>query len=466
MRLDKYFAAFDLGTSKIVGVIGQRNHDNTITIQAIEKEESLSSMKRGCIQNLDEVASKIKRIIKKLNNQVQPDISRVYISIGGQSVRSIDCTSSLFLGTADVISDATIEQLKNNSRNQQPEAVEVLEIVENYYLVDGEKVTEPIGREASEIEASHKVIVSRPAVYKNIIKCFEEKVDIEIAETLPAPLAAATAILSDAEIARGCALVDFGAGTTTVSVYKDGALAHLAVIPFGGNHITMDIAALGLSESDAEKLKLSQGSAKYDDTADSKILKQQVAIANDGSKIEMQKLHYTIEARIEEILLNVGAQIDQAGFSRHQLEAGIIIIGGASQLKNLPSLMTEKLGMDVRKGILPKTISIANAEVGALSGLNIVAGLLMMAKVNCSSYVEPVAAPPVKEVKPEIQPEFETIAETPIAQPVEQDEIIIKETKRPQKEEEEEYIPKKPTKEKHKKSGLLEGIGRLFSLDD
>ena len=128
--------------------------------------------------------------------------------------------------------------------------------------------------------------------------------------------------------------------------------------------------------------------------------------------------------------------------------------------------MTEKLGMDVRKGILPKTISIANAEVGALSGLNIVAGLLMMAKVNCSSYVEPVAAPPVKEVKPEIQPEFETIAETPIAQPGEQDEIIIKETKRPQKEEEEEYIPKKPTKENPKKSGLLEGIGRLFSLDD
>ncbi|MGL5773435.1 MAG: hypothetical protein ACRCX1_11720, partial [Bacteroidales bacterium] len=203
-------------------------------------------------------------------------------------------------------------------------------------------------------------------------------------------------------------------------------------------------------------------SAKYDDTADSKILKQQVATANDGSKIEMQKLHYTIEARIEEILLNVGSQIDEAGFSRHQLEAGIIIIGGASQLKNLPALMTEKLGMDVRKGILPKTISIANAEVGALSGLNIVAGLLMMAKENCSSYVEPVA-PPVKEVKPEVKPIVEEPSEVIIEQPAEQEEIIIKEPKR--SEEEEEYVPKKP-KEKHKKSGILEGIGRLFSLDD
>lgn len=468
MKLDHYFAAFDLGTSKIVGVIGQRNSDNTITIQAIEKEDSLSSIKRGCIQNLDDVATKIKRIIRKLNNQVQPEIERVYVSIGGQSVRSIDCTSTLFFGAENVINEATLEQLVTNSRNQQPESIEVLDIVENYFLVDDQKTRNPLGKLASEVVANHKVIISRPAIYKNLLKCFEDKVDIEIADTIPSALAASASILSDEEISRGCALVDFGAGTTTVTVFKDGVLAHTAVIPFGGQHITMDITSLGLTEIDAEKLKLSQGSARFDDTADNKILRQQVATANDGTKIELQKLHHVIEARIEEILLNIGAQIDESGYERHQLEAGIIIIGGASQLKNLPAFITEKLGMDVKKGILPKTISVANAEVGALSGLNIVAGLLMLAEVNCSAYVAPpvVEQPAPKTIEPEF---FAPVAETEVEkeepkithQPIEEPRVASPRQEPKNRDDDDNSKPKKK-----QKSSFLDGIGRLFSVDD
>lgn len=468
MKLDNYFAAFDLGTSKIVGVIGQRNSDNTITIQAIEKEDSLSSIKRGCIQNLDDVATKIKRIIRKLNNQIQPEIERVYVSIGGQSVRSIDCTSTLFFGAENVINEATLEQLITNSRNQQAEGVEVLDIVENYFLVDDQKIHNPLGKLASEIVASHKVIISRPALYKNLIKCFEDKVDIEIADTIPSSLAASASILSDEEMSRGCVLVDFGAGTTTVTVFKDGVLAHTAVIPFGGQHITMDITSLGLSESDAEKLKLSQGSARFDDTADNKVLRQQVATASDGSKIELQKLHHVIEARIEEILLNIGAQIDESGYQRNQLEAGIIIIGGASQLKNLPGFITEKLGMDVKKGILPKTISVANAEVGALSGLNIVAGLLMLAQTNCAAYV----APPVVE-KPEpkvLEPEFFTPPITTSEPEIKKEEERPVDTEEPRvthrSESRNDDDDDNYKKKKKQKGSFLEGIGRLFSVDD
>lgn len=404
MELKEFVAAIDLGTSKIVGIIGTKDVTGSLTIHALEKEDAEGCIKRGCIQNVDEAASKVKRLITKLENRAKTKIGKIYIGLGGQSVQSIDHKVTRQLNEDTPITDQIITSLKDVSMQMPLPGKEILEIVPSEYLVDGKKVVQPVGVYGSEIEATHKLIVGKQAIRKNLRR-MEEKIQLEVAGYMLSPLAA-NLVLSEPEKSLGCVLVDFGAATTTVSVYKEGLLRHLAVLPLGGNTITRDIMSLQLLENVAEKLKIFYGNAspEIDDT-DNKVLKQQNDGGVDSPEIQLRTLHQVILCRSEEIVENILNQVKISGYEK-LIPAGFILTGGASNMKGLTALFRKKTDAEVKQGYFQRQIVSRNQpEIGKDASYSILLGMLAKGSVNCRK--EPIA-----------EPEPEVIIEQPVT-PVE-----------------------------------------------
>lgn len=397
---NRYIAAIDLGTSKIVGAVGSKNEDGHLVILAIEKEDAGSCMKRGCILNVEEAAAKVKKIITKLENRIPDKIARIYVGIGGQSLHTIDHSVGRQLNEDTQITEKLIQSIISEGQNVPVYNSEILEIVPTDYKVDNRLESQPIGIFCTDIVANLKLILGRPSLKKNIYRCLVERLKMPVAGYLISPLATAAATLTDNEKKLGCALVDFGAGTTTLSIYKDSFLRYIVTIPFGGKNITRDICSLNLLESDAESLKIAYGSAVSDTEQENKNARQFNMEGVDSSKIKYQTLCRVVEARIEEIVENVINQIELSGYGK-QLSAGIIITGGASQLKALPQLLKEKTEMEIRKGGF-MNVSFANKSDAVFNPEYVqVIGLLLLGDESCMKEREVVVTDPEKpkEVK-------------------------------------------------------------------
>ena len=470
MEISNYIAAIDLGSSKIVGIIGSKSEDNIISVYAVEKESSDACIKRGCIQNVEETALKIKRVISRLEARIKSKIDKIYIGIGGQSIHSIDNKINHQLNEETPITAQIIDTLKEISMNSPVGNKEVLEVLPSEYLIDGKKVIQPIGVYGSEIEVTHKLIVGRASLKKNIQRVFE-KLDVSLAGFIIAPLAASS-VMTEAEKNLGAVLVDFGAETTTVSIYKDGLLRYLAVIPIGGKAITKDIASLQILEEDAEKIKFIHGDVSPDiDIPEGKVLNYNNSNNNSVSdviKIYPKTLHKVILARTEEIVENINNQIRLSGYDKQQLGSGIIITGGASRIKNFTQLLIKKAEMDVKFGEFNKTIqSQIYSEIGKDPHFSVLLGTLLRGEENCRK-VEIVKEKPM-EKEPEIiiQETVSNPAPTPTplpsSTPVAVPEVEVKEK---EQKAEEETVKEKEVNKFHKFVNIFTDIFTETSKDE
>ena len=256
----EFIVAIELGSSKMTGIAGQKNLDGSISVLAVAKENSSSFIRKGVVYNIDKTAQCLQGIVKKLEAQLKTQIKQVYVGVGGQSIRGVRNIVAKDLPAGTIVTDAMIDQLVDSNRNMNYPDQEILDTAVQEYKVDSQYQQDPVGIQCTRLEGNYLNILQRKAFYKNFNKCFEVA-GIAIAEMLNAPLALADAVLLEAERRSGCALIDIGAETTTVSVYSMNILRHLSVIPLGGANITKDIATLQMEESDAEKMKLKYASA-------------------------------------------------------------------------------------------------------------------------------------------------------------------------------------------------------------
>ena len=251
----EFIVAIELGSSKMTGIAGQKNLDGSVTVLAVVKEDSSQFIRKGVVYNIDKTAQCLQGIVKKLETQLKTQIKKVYVGVGGQSIRGVRNVVAKDLPTGTIVTDALVDELVDANRNMNYPDQEILDTAVQEYKVDSQYQQDPVGIQCTRLEGNYLNILQRKAFYKNFNKCFEVA-GIAIAEMLNAPLALADAVLTEAERRSGCALIDIGADTTTVSVYTKNILRHLAVIPLGGSNISKDIATLQMEESDAEKMKL------------------------------------------------------------------------------------------------------------------------------------------------------------------------------------------------------------------
>ena len=248
---------------------------------------------------------------------------------------------------------------------------------------------DPVGIQCSRLEGNFLNILWRKMFYRNLNKCFD-LAGVAIAEMYLAPLALADSVLTDAEKRSGCALVDLGADTTTVSVYYKNILRHLAVIPLGSNNITKDIASLQMEENNAEQMKLKYGSAW---TENGEIDNQLMLSIDAERKVEQRKFIEIVEGRMEEIIENVWYQVPTEYADR--LLGGIILTGGGANMKNIETAFRNHTHIEKIRiaKFVQLSITAKDSDITARNGMmNTVLGLLAKGDMNCAgSEVDPNA---------------------------------------------------------------------------
>ena len=382
MAATDFIVAIELGSSKVIGIAGKKNSDGSVHVLACASENSSSFIRKGVIYNLNKTAQSLTSIINQLEGTLGATIAKVYVGISGQSLRTVKNTVVRRLEEENTISQELVDSLGQENVNIPLIELDTLGVAPQEYRIGNNFQIDPVGVISNHIEGRYLNIIARDSVKKNLEKCFAQA-DIVVAGYFLSPLETANVVLTDSEKRSGCALVDMGADTTTVSVYKNNILRHLTVLPIGGNSITRDICNLQIEENEAEVLKIEYGSAINESSKEGE--EPRLLSLQDQRIIEENTLNDIIEARSEEIIANVWNQIQMSGYES-QLLAGIILTGGGANLRNMKEALAKKSKIDkvkivntIRQGVREDD----SCKVKADATFNTVLGLLYAGEDNC-----------------------------------------------------------------------------------
>jgi len=359
--MSELIVAIDLGTSHITGIVGKKKADGGASIIAYETVETDNCIRRGIIYNIDKTTTQVGILLSKLEMHLNGDyIDKVYVGIGGQSLRTIDHDEEMDFAEGAKVTEQDIADLDARCENFKPNLLDVLGIAPPVYSIDGRKDTKAEGVFCKHLVAHYKLVVGRAMIRNNIKRSIEAIPEKALAGILVAPLALADAILTSKDKELGCALIDFGAGVTSVSIYKNSYLHHLCVIPLGGHLITRDLVSLQLTENDAEYLKKEKGSAILHLEDENESIK--VEMEETNREVKLSDLNAIIEGRAKEIVENIYARICEV-IELRQLGAGIVLAGYAAELADLPELLKEKCGVKIRFSPIQKGLVDSSDEM-------------------------------------------------------------------------------------------------------
>lgn len=442
MAAKEFIVAIELGSSKMTGIAGEKRIDGSIQVLAVVKEDSSSFIRKGVVYNIDKTAQCLTSIVKKLETQLKTQITQVYVGVGGQSIRSVRNVITKDLPSETIVTQDMVIELMDANRSMTYQDQEILDAAVQEYKVGSQLQLDPVGIQATHLEGNFLNILERKSFYKNLNMCFETA-GINVAEMYLAPLALADSVLTEAERRSGCALVDLGADTTTVSVFSKNILRHLAVIPLGSNNITKDIATLQMEETDAERMKLKYASAFTDNSEIDNEMKYAI---DPERQIESRKFIEIVEGRLEEIIENVWYQIPSEYYDK--LLGGIILTGGGSNMKNIEKAFANHTHVDkirVAKNVT-QTIISNNDLIKSNNGMmNTVLGLLAKGDINCAGE----AVDPNGDLFGPQKPAAPVAADRKPRQATETDPGVIR-TQREKEQADEEIRRKKEEEEREK----------------
>lgn len=376
-----FIVAIELGSSMLRGIAGRKNSDGSLTVSAYASDDSSSYIRKGIVYNIDKTVQSITNIVNKLKATLNREISQVYVGVGGQSIISVKNEIIRDLPKDTVITQQIVNELMDANRNKTYSDKTILDVAIQEYKVGNDLQNDPSGIQADRLTGNFLNILWRTAFYNKLTDCFD-RARVKIAELDIAPLALADSILDDTQKRAGCLLVDLGAHTTTMLVYHKNILRHIAVIPLGSNNITKDLTSLNIEEDVAEKMKKKYGNAYSEPQDKDKTLDYPIDIDHTVSSVKFQQV---IEARVQEIIENVWAQVPMEYCSK--LNGGIVLTGGGSNLKNIATAFRKKTNIEK-----VSVASFINDSVNAASKtinlphdgtMNTILGLLMKGDLNC-----------------------------------------------------------------------------------
>ena len=354
MEAQNISVGLDIGTTKIVAMIGRKNEYDKLEILGIGKSKSLG-VHRGVVNNITQTIQSIQQAVLESEANSGLKIGEVTVGIAGQHIRSLQHSDYITRENSElVINEDDIDRLINQVHKLvMLPGEEIIHVLPQDYKVDGQaEIKEPIGMYGERLEANFHVVVGQVSSIRNIGRCVQTA-GLELDGITLEPLASANAVLSQEEKEAGVALIDIGGGTTDLAVFKDGIIRHTAVIPFGGNVITEDIKeGCSIIEKQAELLKIKFGSAWPGENKENEIVSIPGLRGRDPKEITLKNLSKIIHARVVEIIEQVYVEIKNYGHEeqKKKLIAGIVLTGGGSQLKHLKQLVEYITGMDTRVG--------------------------------------------------------------------------------------------------------------------
>ncbi|MCQ2112163.1 MAG: cell division protein FtsA [Bacteroidaceae bacterium] len=363
---ESIIVAIELGSSKISGIAGKMK-DGTIQILAYAEEKTNDCIKRGVVYNIEKTTQSIKNVVTKLESSLKMKITRTYIGLGGQSVRSVKKVVKQNMLAPTYINQTHIDELTDQSHEVDIDDCELIGYFTQDFIIDGNVVAEPVGVMGTNLEGEFLNIIANKKLKNNINTSFEN-LGLDIADYRLTTFELANNILTDAEKRSGCAMIDFGAGTTTIAVLKNNVVRQIVTIPLGINNIIQDLCDLQIEYTEALQLFLTYGNA----------LPQELGIeeeqeetpkyrTSDGREIEVSNIEHIIEARFGEILANVNNQLVHSDYAS-KLLGGIVITGGGANLKNIDKACSQTLKAEkirIARKLIPQVIK--NSDITSLS---------------------------------------------------------------------------------------------------
>lgn len=386
----KYIVAFEIGSSKIRGAVGKVDDNGVLSIVAIEQEPLIDSVRYGSVRKVPDVSDRILSITRKLeeNPAVYPGrIKGVYLPISGITLKSMNTQIVKKFDQEVEITKEIINQLKQEARQKAPADRDVVVVMTGGYTVDTIAQKNPVGVVGREIKAELSPVYCRPQIINNLNRVFSERLPMAINGQIPLPLAEAGLVLTDDEKNLGVMLVDFGAETTTVCIFKKETFRYLATIPMGSRNITRDLTSMNYTERQAEEYKFTRTNIDPD-TAPSEV-------AEDG--LDTKQINNIVSQRAGEIIANIIAQIKYANMKASDLSGGIVLVGDGANLKGFMQLLASESGLKVRRGTPLGTIKKAGVQIKETDAIDVISILRVAASFNdqkiCVEFPEPVKEP-------------------------------------------------------------------------
>jgi cell division protein FtsA len=379
---NEMLVALDIGTSKIVAMVAQSDHEGRLKVIGIGQSDS-NGLRKGVVVNIESTVQSIQKALQEAELMAGYKISHVHTGIAGGHIRSVNSHGMVAVKDKEV-TDADVARVVETAKAVPiPNDQQVLHVLPQEFVVDGQDgVRQPLGMAGVRLEVRVHIVTGAVSAVQNIVKCVR-RCGLEVSDVVLQPLASSFAVLTEDEKELGVALIDIGGGTSDVVIFTGGAIRHTAVIPIAGDQITNDIAmALRTPTPDAEDIKLRHGAAKQVLVApDDRI--EVPGLGDRGTRVlSRQALAAVIEPRVEELFSLVHQVIRESGYEE-LLSSGVVITGGSSMLPGMVELAEDVFMKPVRAGVPMYSGNLA--DVVRTPRYSTVVGLLMHAREGATA---------------------------------------------------------------------------------
>ncbi|MEW7977026.1 MAG: cell division protein FtsA [Candidatus Sedimenticola endophacoides] len=345
----------DIGTSKVVAIVGEIRPDEGIEIIGIGSQRS-RGLKKGVVVNIESTVQSIQRAVEEAELMAGCEIHSVYAGIAGNHIRSLNSHGIVAIKDREV-SHADVERVIDAARAVAiPADQKILHILPQEFIIDEQEgIKEPVGMSGVRLEARVHMVTGAVSAAQNIIKCVR-RCGLEVDDLILEQLSSSYSVLSEDEKELGVCLVDIGGGTTDIAVFTEGSIRYTSVIPIAGDQVTNDIAvALRTPTQHAEQIKISYACALTQLAAGDETIEVPSIGDRPARRLSRQTLAEVVEPRYEELLGLVQADLRRSGFE-DLIAGGVVLTGGSAKMEGLIELAEEVFHMPVRLGV-PQYVS-------------------------------------------------------------------------------------------------------------
>ncbi|GAB2191343.1 cell division protein FtsA [Sessilibacter sp. MAH2] len=346
---NRMIVGLDIGTSKVVAIVGEVSPDGDLEIIGIGSHRS-NGLKKGVVVNIESTVQSIQRAIEEAELMAGCQIHSVYAGIAGSHINSLNSHGIVAIKDREVL-DQDLERVIDAAQAVAiPADQKILHILPQEYLIDDQEgVKEPLGMSGVRLEAKVHLVTCAVNAAQNIEKCIR-RCGLEVEDIILEQLASSYSVLTEDEKELGVCLVDIGGGTTDIAVFSEGAIRHTGVIPIAGDQVTNDIAmALRTPTPHAEEIKIKYACALAKLTGDDESIKVPSVGDRKPRDLSRQALAEVVEPRYDELFTLVQAELRRSGYE-DLVAAGIVLTGGTAKMEGAVELAEEIFHMPVRLG--------------------------------------------------------------------------------------------------------------------
>ncbi|MDG1944802.1 MAG: cell division protein FtsA [Halioglobus sp.] len=350
----KLIVGLDIGTSKVVAIVGEIGLEGGIEIVGIGSNPS-KGMKKGVVVNIESTVQSIQRAVEEAELMAGCQIHSVYVGIAGSHIRSLNSHGIVAIKDKEVYSLDLERVIEAAQAVAIPADQKVLHILPQEYVIDNQEgIKEPLGMSGVRLEAKVHLVTCAVNAAQNIEKCIR-RCGLDVEEIILEQLASSYAVLTDDERELGVCMVDIGGGTTDIAIFTEGSIRHTGVIPIAGDQVTNDIAmALRTPTQYAEEIKIKYACALTQLAGADDTIKVPSVGDRPPRDLSRQSLAEVVEPRYDELFTLIQAELRRSGFE-DMVPAGIVLTGGTSKMEGVVELAEEIFHMPVRVGF-PQTV--------------------------------------------------------------------------------------------------------------